>query len=105
MITAQLALARKLSVGRDCHRDLAQAYAWFSIAADQIARSKNALKEDMTPAQAADAELRVREWHHQSRAGGISAHEPGMIDHRNDGNDRRPVSTARSPLVAGNNVG
>ncbi|MGB6677341.1 MAG: hypothetical protein WBE44_11665 [Terriglobales bacterium] len=42
------------------YRDLVEAYAWFSIAADQITRTKNALKQDMTAAQIATAERQMR---------------------------------------------
>lgn len=62
VIAAQLALARIFSMGPNGDRDLVEAYAWFSIAADQITRTKNALKQDMTPSQIAAAERQVREW-------------------------------------------
>ena len=67
VIAAQLALARMFSMGRKSDRDPVQAYAWFGIAADQITRTKNALKQDMTASQATAAERQVREWHDKSR--------------------------------------
>jgi DNA-binding NarL/FixJ family response regulator len=67
VIAAQIVLARMLSVGRKSDRDLSQAYAWFRVAEDRIAHSKDALKNDLTPAQVAEAELRVREWFDQPR--------------------------------------
>ena len=74
VIAAQLALARMLSLGRKSDRDLAQAYAWLSIAGDQITRTKNALKKDMSGAQVSLAELRAREWLDQSRKTEASSH-------------------------------
>jgi two-component system, NarL family, nitrate/nitrite response regulator NarL len=68
VVAAQLTLARMLSAGRKSDRDLAQAYAWFCIAGDQIARTKNALKKDMSDSQLSVAELRVRGWFDKSRA-------------------------------------
>jgi two-component system nitrate/nitrite response regulator NarL len=62
VIAAQLALARMFSMGRKSDRDMVQACAWFGIAADQITRTKNALKQDMSPSQIAAAEREVREW-------------------------------------------
>jgi len=62
VIAAQLALARMLSAGRKADRNLTQAYAWFRIATEQIARTSDALEAGLTPAQAAEAELRVRQY-------------------------------------------
>jgi two-component system, NarL family, nitrate/nitrite response regulator NarL len=67
VIAAQLALARMFSMGRKCDRDLVQAYAWFGIAADQITRTKNALKQDMGASETAAAERQVREWNEKAR--------------------------------------
>lgn len=61
VVPAQLALARIFSKGRPSDRDLIQAYAWFSVAVDEITRTRNNLKKSMNPAQLADAERRVRE--------------------------------------------
>lgn len=67
VVAAQLALARMFSMGRKTERDLAQAYAWFGIAADQIGRTKNALKQDMSASEAAAAERQLRDWINKSR--------------------------------------
>jgi two-component system, NarL family, nitrate/nitrite response regulator NarL len=67
VIAAQLALARMFSMGRKSDRDLAQAYAWFGIAADQISRTKNALKQDMSASEAIAAERQVHDWLDKSR--------------------------------------
>jgi DNA-binding NarL/FixJ family response regulator len=67
VITAQLALARMYSMGRKSDSDLVKAYAWFGIAADQISRTKNALKQDMSAAESAAAERQVRDWLDLSR--------------------------------------
>jgi DNA-binding NarL/FixJ family response regulator len=67
VITAQLALARMFSMGRQGDRDLAKAYAWFGIAADQISRTKSALKQDMSAAESAAAEGQIRDWLEKSR--------------------------------------
>jgi two-component system, NarL family, nitrate/nitrite response regulator NarL len=74
MVTAQVALARMLSMGRMRDRDLIQAFVWFCIAIDQITRSKNSVKKAMNPEQLAEAERRVREALDKSR--GIEAAPP-----------------------------
>src|SRR5271165_7099435 len=51
VVAAQLALARMYGMGRDA----AQAYKWFSIAIDQITRTKNSLKKAMNAARLAEA--------------------------------------------------
>jgi two-component system, NarL family, nitrate/nitrite response regulator NarL len=61
VVPAQLALGRIFSKGRKSDRDLVQAYLWFSVAIDQVTRTRNSLKKSMTPAQLAEAERRVRE--------------------------------------------
>jgi DNA-binding CsgD family transcriptional regulator len=67
VIPAQLALARIFSKGRTRDRDLIQAYAWFSVAIDQVTHTRSALKKSMNPAQLAEAERRVRESLNKSR--------------------------------------
>ncbi len=74
VIAAQLALARMLSVGRKSDRDLAQAYAWFRVAGDQITRVKNALTKEMSPAQLSGAELQARDWLEKSPTNEASSH-------------------------------
>ncbi len=76
MIAAQLALARIFSMGRKSDRDLVEAYAWFSIATDQITRTKNALKQDMTASQIATAERQMRERLDATRVGARSSPAP-----------------------------
>ena len=75
-IAAQLALARIFSMGRKSDRDLVEAYAWFSIAADQITRTKNALRQDMTASQIATAERQIRERLNASRVSERSSSPP-----------------------------
>jgi two-component system, NarL family, nitrate/nitrite response regulator NarL len=67
VVPAQLALARIFSKGRTSDRDLIQAYAWFSVAIDQVTDTRNTLKKSMNPVQLAEAERRVREWLSKSR--------------------------------------
>jgi len=88
VIAAQLALARIFSMGRKSDRDTVEAYAWFSIAADQITCTKNALKQDMTASQIATAERQVRTWHHTTRGGERSSSPSRSMDH----DSRRPAA-------------
>lgn len=76
VVAAQLALARMLSAGRKSDRNLTQAYIWFRIASDQIAQTRNALEAALTPAQAAEAELRIRQYLGADNAEGKSGAKP-----------------------------
>ena len=110
VVAAQLALARMLSVGSKSHRDVAQAYAWLCIVGDQITQSKNALKEDISSAQAARADLRVQDWL-RSRADGISSRNTTVLSHHPKNGDQSPFpprgdsspSLAMSTRQAGRN--
>lgn len=93
VIAAQLALARMFSMGRKGDRDLAKAYAWFGIAAGLITRTKNALKEDMNPSDAAAAERHVREWLEGSREIERPASRPRSIDYVQPAMAARPGVT------------
>ena len=88
VMTAQLALARMFSMGRKSDRDLVQAYAWFSIAADQISRTKNALKQDLSASEAAAAERQVREWIDKSH---IADAKSSRIIEETETNDSDPM--------------
>ncbi|MGC2153661.1 MAG: LuxR C-terminal-related transcriptional regulator [Terriglobales bacterium] len=81
VIAAQLALARIFSMGRKSDRDLVEAYAWFSIATDQITRTKNALKQDMTASQIATAERQMRERLDATRVGARSSPAPRSMNY------------------------
>jgi len=48
-------LARRYWAGRASCSDAIQAYVWFSVALDQITRTKNAVKKAMKPSQLAEA--------------------------------------------------
>ncbi|MGB7862674.1 MAG: hypothetical protein WCF74_04720, partial [Candidatus Sulfotelmatobacter sp.] len=61
VLAAQLILARSSWAGRAGNRDVIRAYQWFSLALEQLARSKNMVKKTMNPAQLAEAERGVRE--------------------------------------------
>lgn len=67
VVTAQVALARMLSMGRMSDRDLVQAFTWLAVATDQINRTRNSVKKAMDPAQLAEAERRVHEFLDKSR--------------------------------------
>src|SRR5580698_235982 len=68
-------------MGRKSDRDLVEAYAWFSIAADQITRTKNALKQDMTASQIAAAERQMRERLDTSRGSERSSSPPRSLNY------------------------
>ncbi|MGA9352992.1 MAG: LuxR C-terminal-related transcriptional regulator [Terriglobales bacterium] len=93
VIAAQLALARIFSMGRKSDRDLVEAYSWFSIAADQITRTKNALKQDMTASQIAAAEHQVREWIDKTRLSEHSSSPARSTNH----DSRRPAAHSSLP--------
>jgi two-component system nitrate/nitrite response regulator NarL len=93
VIAAQLALARMFSMGRKSDRDFAKAYAWFGIAAGLITRTKNALKEDMNPSEAAAAERQVREWLEESRGIERPVSGPRSIEYAQPAMTTRPVVT------------
>jgi len=61
VLAAQLMLARTSLAGGISDHNPARAYVWFSMAADQLTRSKDKVKKTMTPAQLADAERQLRE--------------------------------------------
>ncbi|MFZ3340862.1 MAG: LuxR C-terminal-related transcriptional regulator [Terriglobales bacterium] len=94
VIAAQLALARMFSMGRKSDRDLVQAYMWFGIAADQISRTKSALKRDMSASQTAAAERQVREWVDKLRLAGA---ESSLVIEETETNDSDSISP-REPL-------
>ncbi|MGB7865328.1 MAG: LuxR C-terminal-related transcriptional regulator [Candidatus Sulfotelmatobacter sp.] len=67
VLAAQLILARSSWTGRAGDGDVIRAYQWFSLALEQLARSKNMVKKAMNPAQLAEAERGVRELHGRSQ--------------------------------------
>jgi two-component system, NarL family, nitrate/nitrite response regulator NarL len=93
VIAAQLALARMLSAGRNSDRDLVQAYVWFRIAGDQIARSKNALTKEMSAAEVAEAELRAREWLEKSRPSEPLSRHRGSPNFRSEKDGQVPMAS------------
>ncbi|MGA8620626.1 MAG: LuxR C-terminal-related transcriptional regulator [Candidatus Sulfotelmatobacter sp.] len=60
VLAAQLILARIYWIKRACPRDLVNAYLWFSVVLDQLARTKNTVKKAMSPSQLAEAECELR---------------------------------------------
>ena len=61
VLAAQLMLARTSLPGGISDHNPARAYLWYSMAVDQLTRSKDKVKKTMTPAQLADAERQLRE--------------------------------------------
>jgi len=86
VLAAQLILARNALAGGPSNHNAARAYIWFSMALDQLTRSKNELRKSMSPAQLGEAErqIRARLGNGQSAAQRISAqmsseHERSLI--------------------------
>ena len=61
VLAAQLMLARTSLSGEGTDYNAARAYVWFSMAVDQLLRSKDKVRKTMTSAQVADAERQLRE--------------------------------------------
>jgi DNA-binding NarL/FixJ family response regulator len=61
VLAAQLMLARHSWMGRAGGRDPKRAYLWFSVALDQLTRTRNSVMKTMNPLQLDDAERQVRE--------------------------------------------
>src|SRR5579864_7245952 len=61
VLAAQLMLARTSLAGGISDHNPARAYVWYSMAVDQLTRSKDKVKKTMTPAELADAERQLRE--------------------------------------------
>ena len=60
--TAQLALAHIYSARRSGPKDLVNAYVWYLIVNEQIARARNHVNKTMTMDQLLEAEQRAAEW-------------------------------------------
>ena len=65
--TAQLALAQIYSARRSGPRDLVNAYMWYLIVNEQIARARNHVNKIMTKEQLLEAEQRAAEWMRKTR--------------------------------------
>ena len=65
--TAQLALAQIYSARRSGPRDLVNAYMWYLIVNEQIARARNHVNKTMTMEQLLEAEQRAAEWMRKTR--------------------------------------
>ena len=65
--TAQLALAQICSARRSGPRDLVNAYMWYLIVNEQIARARNHVNKTMTMEQLLEAEQRAAEWMKKTR--------------------------------------
>lgn len=61
VLAAQLTLARASLAGGANDHNVTRAYVWFSMALEQLTRSRNDAKRAMTPAQLAEAERQIRE--------------------------------------------
>jgi DNA-binding NarL/FixJ family response regulator len=61
VLAAQLMLARTSLAGGTSDHNMARAYVWFSMAVEQLTRSKDNAKSAMTAAQLAEAERQLRE--------------------------------------------
>jgi len=61
VLAAQLMLAHIAWTGKASDSNLIRAYLWFCAVLDQLARTKNTVKNAMNSAQLAEAERRVRE--------------------------------------------
>jgi two-component system, NarL family, nitrate/nitrite response regulator NarL len=73
VVAAQSALARMLWIGRRSDSDLVRAYMWFYVAIDQLTRTKNTVKQAMSPEQRVEAERGAHEWLMRSRGKGPSS--------------------------------
>ena len=70
LAAAQFNLGVLYQEGEGVTQDLVAAHMWFSLAAEQLddpgrfthAQARDAVAEEMTPEQIAEAERRVREW-------------------------------------------
>jgi DNA-binding NarL/FixJ family response regulator len=65
--TAQLALAQIYSARRSGPKDLVNAYMWYLIVNEQIARARNHVNKIMTMEQLLEAEQRAAEWMRKTR--------------------------------------
>ena len=65
--TAQLALAQIHSARRSGPKDLVNAYMWYLIVNEQIARARNHVNKTMTMEQLLEAEQRAAEWMRKTR--------------------------------------
>jgi DNA-binding NarL/FixJ family response regulator len=97
VIAAQIKMGHMLSVGRRSDRDLVQAYSWFAIAANQLKRNTNTLKQTMSAAHIAKAELRAQEWLAKSHTT-----EPSSPRHAEMDYESSPEATTRSLRERGN---
>ena len=61
ILAAQLTLAQNAWAGQNGDHDAVRAYLWYSVALDQLTRSKNSIKKALNPADLAEAERQVRE--------------------------------------------
>ena len=72
VLAAQLMLAHNSWLGRNGNHDAVRAYLWFSVALDQLSRSRDDVKKALNPVQLAEAERQIREslgnWRHVSRS-------------------------------------
>lgn len=60
VLAAQLMLARISWMKRASHRDVVNAYLWFSVVLEHLTRTKNTIQKAMSQAQLAEAEREVR---------------------------------------------
>jgi len=65
--TAQLALAQLYSARRSSPKDLVNAYMWYLIVNEQIARARNHVNKTMTMEQLLEAEQKAAEWMRKTR--------------------------------------
>lgn len=72
VLAAQLFLAHVAWSRRENDNELIRSYIWFSIALEQLTRTKNNVKKAMNAAQLAEAEQTVREHVDQKQRGGPS---------------------------------
>jgi DNA-binding NarL/FixJ family response regulator len=61
VLAAQLMLARNAWMGQAGARDPKRAYLWFSVALDQLTRTRDSVKKTMNAVQLDDAERQIRE--------------------------------------------
>ncbi len=84
VLAAQLMLARIAWAGRPGDTDVIRAYVWYCVASEELARTKNTVKNAMSKAQLADAERIVNEWLNQSQRSMPSVSQPaGSVQQRN----------------------
>lgn len=92
VLAAQLALAQMYWARRSDPQNMAHAYSWYAIAADQLSREKNKAAKAMPPEQLVEAEQRAQDWRNKTQGVG-----PTSVD--NPQRSRTTIPSARASLA------